>query len=284
MDAKPDDRHKGYHLRYGSRMDTQKKSKTLVISALLAGLGLAYSGSFAWGKSTSNLAPSYQANSVQVLVSKGKSNSSDSSSAQKSCTNCVPYVIKDKAGVIFSDHRGEVLSKNDSVFEEGKLLVAVSKPNFKLALQPDGIKSGVYSVVEFPANSVALVEQLPNGLFRIANLLGDALPVKVKTKGQHETIAVLAGEELFLAPEYVNDSLLIPADGVDREPVVCGSYISGCKATKYTFDPAQMVKTEKLFACDQTFAPGSGLLRFAKRELLAKEKSFHTLSPIANAK
>lgn len=260
-------------------MYRQHKSKFILSSVVVAGLGLALSGSFAWGKSSSNLAP--EAQGVKVLVSKGKG--APSMSIARKVGSCVPYVINNKAGVIYSDHKGEMLSKIDSVFEEGKLLVAVSKPNFKISLQPDGIKSGIFAVVEFPANSVARVEQLPNGQFRVANLLGDALPVKIRTKGQHETVSVLAGEELSLAPEYVKENFLIPADGVDREAINCGAYIAGCKASKYKFDAAQMVKNEKLFACDDTFAPGSGLLRFAKRELLARERS-EKFSPIANAK
>lgn len=281
---KCNDRHKGWHTNYGSRMYTQKKSKTAVISAVIASFGLALSGSLAWGKSNSNLAPGCQPDSVQVLVSKGKSDNSVSSSALKSCTNCVPYMIKGKAGVILSEHRGEALSKKDSVFEEGKLLVAVSKPNFKISLQPDGIKSGIYAVVEFPANCVALVEQQPSGMFRVANLLGEALPVRIRSKGKNQTVPVMAGEELSLAPDYVNDAELVPADGVDREPVACTTFISGCKATKNTFDCAQLVKSEKLFACDQTFTQGAGLIHLAKRELLAKENTFRTLTPIANAR
>lgn len=263
-------------------MDNQKTRKAILISAAIASLGFV-SGSVAWGKSSSNLAPyNSQASSLQVFVSK-TNNAAVCSAAQKACKKCVPYVIKNKSGIIFSDHQRDSLAGKESVFEDGKLLVAVSKPNFKISLQPDGIRSGVYAVVEFPANSVALIEQVPNGMFRVANLLGTALQVKVRTNGQHETLPVLSGEELTLAPEYVNDSLLIPADGVEREPVQCGNFIAGCKASKYKFDASQMVKSEKLFACDQTFTPGTGLLRFAKRELMAKEKSFRNLTPIANA-
>ncbi len=263
-------------------MDNQKTRKAIIISAAIAGLGFA-SGSVAWGKSSSNLAPCNQANSLQVLVSKSNSAAAGFNGSHKTCKNCIPYVIKNKSGIIFSDHQRDSLAGKESLFEDGKLLIAVSKPNFKISLQPDGIQSGVYAVVEFPANSVALIEQVPNGMFRVANLLGTALQVKIRTNGQHETLPVLSGEELTLAPEYVNDSLLIPTDGVEREPVQCGNFIAGCKASKYKFDASQMVRTEKLFACDQTFTPGTGLLRFAKRELLAKEKSFRNLTPIAHA-
>lgn len=228
---------------------------------------------------------SYSDKEMQILIFTEMDRSAMGEASKKNrCSSCVPYSIERKQGVIVANREASKDLGVGSVFQDGKLLLAVSKPNYKVSIKPDAKKNGIKATVKFPANSVAMLQQDEKGVFRAANFMGAPINISIfASNGKEYPISLSAGEELCLAPSIINEEYLIPSDGVDREAVCCSTIFPGIKGIKANFDIAEAAKSEPLFACESNFVKGAGLLNYAKREILSSSKPLHSYSPIAKA-
>ena len=224
---------------------------------------------------------SNSANSVDSINRNARAESNVSLSPSK-CGNCLSFKLKHKGGLIIAQSpRPRSLKDGSTIFQDGKLLLAITRPDFAFQVKPDEGKPGINATVEFAPNTVAIVENSTSGLFRAANILGHPIKITVKSGDKQQVIKVRAGEEVCFAPEFFNGDHLIPTDGVDRESIECPQAPILIKFAMSKFDQKMMMQKEQLFSCASTFEKGVGLLYFARREIFASSADVRMTKSIA---
>lgn len=135
-------------------------------------------------------------------------------------------------------------------------------------------KSNLRYDVQLPAGTVALLEHNEFGYFRFANLSGRVTFVNLTSLGKLYELYVAAGEEVCIADPNFPSKLLVPQDGIDREPVTtCNSAPKNVIMVKSKFERRQMLTREQLLICAND-GNARRLLKSARREI-AKAPPLH---------
>ena len=119
--------------------------------------------------------------------------------------------------------------------------------------------------VQLPAGTIAIDEHnSENGFLRIAVLAGRVVFVNIHKEGARREFSICGGQEICVAEPDYSETLLIPSDGVDREPLLSpGDSFFKMAYSKY--DQKQMLMKDPLLAASS--AKGNNLLKVAKGEI-----------------
>ncbi|MBX9571985.1 MAG: hypothetical protein K2X77_24040 [Candidatus Obscuribacterales bacterium] len=120
--------------------------------------------------------------------------------------------------------------------------------------------------VQMPAGTIVIVEHNnEDSHFRIAALAGRVVFINIHKQGKAEEFSISAGQEVCIAESDYSEELLIPSDGVDREP-----YLSPrdpfFKMAFSKFDRKQMLLKEPLLTWSGA-SNANHLLKIAKSEI-----------------
>ena len=158
------------------------------------------------------------------------------------------------------------IANNKSVLNTKALYVVEDFPRL-IPIEPE--KSQLKFNVHIPPKSLALIEHNEFGYFRLVNLSGRVLFLTVQRGEQKLELLAALGEEICIAdPEYP-EALLIPNDGIDRDPRHSPTF-QNAKITVSKCDRKQLVSSDPLFAP----STASSFFKLAKREI-AKAPDLH---------
>ncbi|MBX9878540.1 MAG: hypothetical protein K2Y22_08795 [Candidatus Obscuribacterales bacterium] len=190
--------------------------------------------------------------------------------------NCQPFLAQSDDSLLFGCG-GTMFANNKEdggvTMREGRLVMLTANKSLK-------VKTEIGDVA-IPADSGGIVEQKPNGVFRLVSLSGQDAEVTLRRGDETSQILVRPGEELVVADSDMAEEELIPVDGVDRVAVAGTIKVSGLQVKKSQYDKKQMFEREQLIHCGM----GSTLMSNYKRRVakLKEEMTGESSKTISSA-
>jgi YVTN family beta-propeller protein len=184
-------------------------------------------------------------------------------------SHCQPFLYGVDDSVLFGCGGTEFAPGKDRnvLLTEGRMVAMTGTK--VLTIQTD------VATVNVPAGSASIVERSAGGVLRATSLSGEPTTVSISRAGQNTEMIAAPGEEVVIADGTPSDEELIPADGVDREPIGGKIAFAGLSVSRNKFNLQAMADRNALLNCNQ------GSMWVAVRGKVDKVKKEMMGSPLA---